>query len=338
MATNAPAESASATHSDVPLVGGILRRRRVPAWLMSLVLHATLVLALALTLEVAPRGGPVEQTASGGIVLVKHSDGHREYFDGGDESSVPQQSPTVASEKMSATALPSTAELPVDLSGVLPSTGDLVGTGNVGGVLPNAGELTVGSGPGRAPGGSTKTQVFGVQGSGSKFIYVFDRSGSMGGHRKAPLRAAKSELIASLADLDKIHQFQIIFYNERPNIFNPSGSTPRLIWGDQRGKTLAGRFVQSIVAAGGTRHMEALTMAVKLRPDVIFFLTDAKEPQMTEEQLQTIRRLNRHAEASINTIEFGYGAADKTTENFLVRLARENHGQHVYVDISKLPP
>ena len=38
----------------------------------------------------------------------------------------------------------------------------------------------------------------------------------------------------------------------------------------------------------------------------------------------------------INTIEFGYGPATES-DNFLIRLARQNHGQHVYVDISQLP-
>ena len=38
----------------------------------------------------------------------------------------------------------------------------------------------------------------------------------------------------------------------------------------------------------------------------------------------------------INTIEFGYGPAFES-DNFLIRLARQNHGKHVYVDISQLP-
>jgi hypothetical protein len=39
---------------------------------------------------------------------------------------------------------------------------------------------------------------------------------------------------------------------------------------------------------------------------------------------------------SINAIEFGYGP-QSGADNFLVRLARQNNGMHVYVDVSQLP-
>ena len=70
-----------------------------------------------------------------------------------------------------------------------------------------------------------------------------------------------------------------------------------------------------------------------MAPDVVFFLTDADEPRMSEKQLARVRRLNRGA--TINTVEFGYGA-QRSAENFLVELARGNGGKHVYVDVSKL--
>ena len=47
-------------------------------------------------------------------------------------------------------------------------------------------------------------------------------------------------------------------------------------------------------------------MALRMSPDVIFFLTDADEPRMTSEQLAHVAQINPGT--SINTIEFGYGA------------------------------
>jgi hypothetical protein len=67
---------------------------------------------------------------------------------------------------------------------------------------------------------------------------------------------------------------------------------------------------------------------------VIFFLTDADEPRMTTQQLARIAHMNQGT--SINAIEFGYGAQSEA-DNFLVRLARQNCGKHVYVDVSRLP-
>ena len=171
-------------------------------------------------------------------------------------------------------------------------------------------------------------------GEGRKFVYVFDRSGSMDGHAAQPLSAAKAELIASLKDLGQLQQFQIVFYNEQPRVFNPTGVAGRLVFGTDQNKQLAQKFVGSITAFGNTRHEEALALALRMSPDVVFFLTDADEPRMTSEELARIARLNPGA--TINTIEFGYGAL-LDRDNFLVKLAAQNNGTHVYVDVSKLP-
>ena len=137
--------------------------------------------------------------------------------------------------------------------------------------------------------GKTTTSVFGVSGTGSTFVYVFDRSASMKGR---PLAAAKQQLKNSLGDLDKVHQFHIIFYNEAPRDFRFKGQTAKLVFADEEGKSAAITFVDTITAVGATRHMPAITMALGMRPDVIFFLTDADEPQLTELELRRIQRMN----------------------------------------------
>jgi hypothetical protein len=305
-------------------------RHPLPAWLLSLSLHLALLLTLGLTLRTLPRGGAAEPDRAGGIVLVRQTDQRREYFDAQSTGAQfpAQQHAQIARQS----ALPDAGELPVDFSGILPRAEQVVGQGVASG-LPGASDLTSGPGVSRQIGGSVQTSVFGTTGIGSKFVYVFDRSGSMSGHGGRPLLAAKSQLIASLRDLDRIHQFQIIFYNERPRIFNPTGGTPRLVWGDESSKELAHRFVQGIAANGGTRHLQALKLALGMSPDVVFFLTDADEPHLTPDELLLIRRWNRAT--MINAIEFGYGPSIGDN-NFLVRLARENGGQHAYVDISQL--
>jgi hypothetical protein len=74
-------------------------------------------------------------------------------------------------------------------------------------------------------------------------------------------------------------------------------------------------------------------LALRFSPDVIFFLTDADQPALSPAQLLRIRRLNA-GRAAINTIEFGLGPA-VGRENFLTRLAQENGGQYVYINISR---
>lgn len=309
-------------------------RRRVPAWLMSGVLHFTVFLTLSFLLRFTPRGDTLEPNRAGGIVLVKNSQGKTQYLsEGGPEGSV--TSHASASTESGSSPLPSAADVPVNLAGMLPSRSEGAGLGGTAGdALPSAGALTAGGGTGKGIGGQVQTGVFGVQGTGRKFVYVFDRSGSMEGYGGRPLAAAKSELIASLENLQSIHQFQIIFYNDKPQVMNLAGYEGRLAFGDDASKRAAARFVSGIVADGGTQHMEAIKKAVALQPDVIFFLTDADEPQIRPDELAKIRIWNK-SEAIINTIEFGAGPPSGS-DNFLKKLARQNRGQHVYVDVTRL--
>jgi hypothetical protein len=181
-------------------------------------------------------------------------------------------------------------------------------------------------------GGKGRTSLFGLVGEGYKFVYVFDRSGSMGGEGRKSLRAVKAELIQSLKNLDTVHQFQIVFYNERPVLFNPSGTPGRLAFATEENKERVTNFLDSITAAGGTDHEAALKLAIRLQPDVIFFLTDADDPKLTAAQLAKIR--HQAAGVIINAIEFGPGPKPRQP-SFLANLAKQNGGGYVYVDISK---
>jgi VWA domain-containing protein len=178
---------------------------------------------------------------------------------------------------------------------------------------------------------SAETHVFGVRGRGSRFVYVFDRSSSMEG---APLAAAKRELIASLHSLQANHQFQIIFYNEEPHVMPDfRGRASAMVFANEPGKRLAANFVGSVSPHGSTDHLRALRTALAMRPDVIFLLTDASEPQLSAAELATIRRLNERT--TISAIEFGLGSASPQY-NFLQQLAAQNGGQHTYVDLLRL--
>lgn len=309
---------------------------RFPAWMLSLTLHTLLLLALGLMVRVTHRGAGLELARGGGIVLARNVDGAEEYFGEGDVAS---EEALDSPSQSAASALPTPQEMPLDVTGALPSAALASAGTDLGDALPSASGLTGGMRPsgGQVSGNQAKTSIFGAEGVGTKFAYVFDRSASMNGYQGRPLRAAKAELIASLQDLDKIHQFQIIFYNEHPTVFNPSQSqSPSMLFGDEPTKRLAQNFVRGVIAAGSTRHLEAIEMALGTQPDVIFFLTDANEPQLTSSQLESIRRYNRRVGATIHAIEFGAGP-NQGGLNFLRRLAEQNGGSYVYVDVTRLP-
>jgi hypothetical protein len=179
--------------------------------------------------------------------------------------------------------------------------------------------------------GKAQAAMFGLVGEGYKFAYVVDRSGSMGGAGKVALRAVKEELARSLETLDSIHQIQIIFYNEKPVLFNPSGARGRLAFATEANKQRAVRFMETITAEGGTRHDDALMQAIALHPDVIFWLTDGDKPQLTADEIEKIA--GKAAGIIIHAIEFGIGPAP-AEKSFLAVLARKTGGKYAYVDLS----
>jgi hypothetical protein len=182
--------------------------------------------------------------------------------------------------------------------------------------------------------GRGEAQLFGLSGTGRRFVYVIDCSASMSAYQSRPFLAAKRELIASLQALESSHQFQVIFYNDSPIIMTMGGSrSPQMVVANERGKRLAEQFIGGIFADGSARHLEALRLALSLRPDAIFFLTDAKPPQLTPQELRQVQLLNKTT--AINTIEFGAGPPIGQ-DNFLVQLAFQNSGRHTYVDVTRL--
>ena len=307
-------------------------RPEVPAWLISMLLHLSVLTVLGLTLRLAPQpAAGTERTAEVGIVL-KHQDGEKEYYAG--EQDGGSQSPAPAAPGTTSLAEALRQAAPLDPTDVLPKVDDVVGLGMLeGGGVPSAGKAAGGPPAGRELGGGKgRTSFMGVEAEGYKFAYVLDRSASMDGAGRSPLDFAKAELIASLQSLGNTHQFLIVFYNEHPTVFNPSGRAWKLAFANEQNKNRARRFIGSITAAGGTRHEEALVAAIKTQPDVIFFLTDADEPRLSAGQLDKIHRMA--GGISINTIEFGFGPKSGSA-SFLAELARQNDGEYVYVDITR---
>jgi len=314
-------------------------RVNLPSWLVSLVVHMALVLMLFWTVETRPRGLNSSVRDTGMVSLTSEPvDVETEQYEDEGQPQPAQPATIVAAE---AGSPGDTGEIfddkpPVDATAALPKENNTIGLTSVepGGAT-GAGGFTRGSaGTAMPQGGRARTRVFGIEAEGHKFVYVFDRSGSMGGSsRNSPLNTAKAELLASLEGLGDTHQFQIIFYNEQPTIFALAGQPGKLVFGNEQNKASAQKFVRGIIADGGTRHLEALELALKLHPDVIFFLTDADQPELSPAQLAKISRINGGS-CSINAIEFGLGP-EIGNDNFLVRLARENGGRHTYIDVSR---
>jgi hypothetical protein len=177
------------------------------------------------------------------------------------------------------------------------------------------------------------TKLYGIEAEGAKFVYVFDRSASMSIARGKPLAAAKKELIASLTPLERVHQFYLIFYNQEARAFQPGADAGKLIFGTDANKAAAERFINGIQPEGATDHYLALSLALKMRPDVIFLLTDGDaKDDLTEAELAKLAKQNATA-TKIHVIQF---TADLPTGVNLKTLAKDNQGEFKSVSLKEL--
>lgn len=307
-----------------------LERSKLPAWFLSMVLHTMILLTMAMLWTPQPKGTGGERGGPVGIAVVVDQAGKESYFLSGSES---DQEASEVSAEAAMSSLPKdsgSTETQDLLKGLLPTV-------TAGGATAAAsGDTGLGSGNSQLSGGSgiskVKTQIFGVEGEGNRFVYVFDRSDSMNGFEGKPLRQAKIELGNSINSLGPSHQFQIIFYNDHPLPYGGS-QRPRLLYGDERDKELALRFVRDMGGNGGTNHVDALLMALAMSPDVIFFLTDADDNPGAQKIEKIIQRADRIG-ATIHCIQFGTGNRSFSS-NWIDQLAERTRGKYKYIDVAE---
>jgi hypothetical protein len=312
-------------------------RRQAPAWIFSCTFHVAILFLLAWFWQPIRKGTGETSDRPVGIAIASSTTAGREYFLS--ESSSSDSAASSANASNNADATGSAAEAPLDmgelLSGLEAGGGEATGDLNSKVGSSGLGEMgaEIGSG-GNVP--KATTSVFGVTGTGTRFVYVFDRSDSMNGYNGKPLATAKRELINSLKSLQQVHQFQIVFYNDAPTFFRGvTSNTPKMLYGDDSSKLAAADFVRSMMATGGTEHANAIRMALAMGPDVIFFLTDAADPPMKNSQMQQIIDRATRNGTTIHCIEFGAGASNGAG-GWIAELAEETSGEYRYVDVQQL--
>ncbi len=318
---------------------------RWPSWMASMLLHAMVFLLLAWLWRPYSNGSQGERDRPIGIAVVHHSQSGTEYFleaGGSADNAFDQPSAAALAKTMAAisknktTGAMSTEELLGEFSGIGKASlgGEATGTGTGSSGLTGLGSSGVGAGKDKV--GSTKTNVFGIEGYGNSFVYVFDRSESMNGYEGAPLRMAKRELAASLQSLTSVNQFQIIFYNDEPAPYRGSLSRSRgLIFATDTEKQSASIFVKGITGLGGTEHLPALRKGIDLGSDVIFFLTDAAGENFKHNEIIDITERCLSRRTTIHSIEFGTGISPGT-DRWIEQLATRTGGKYRYLDVTNI--
>jgi hypothetical protein len=176
--------------------------------------------------------------------------------------------------------------------------------------------------------GQGGTSLFGIWDKGERFVYVIDRSSSMEHYGK--LAAARRELESSLGRLEDSIEFHVLLYNQQVQPLNVRGSNG-LVRATAINKNGVLKQLRLVLPDGGTQHGLALQAALKLRPTVVYFLTDAEDPGLTDRDIGTVARQLKGA-TRVHCIQFGEMPGQAPTAgNWLQKLAEATGGRYVHV-------
>jgi len=182
--------------------------------------------------------------------------------------------------------------------------------------------IGTGRGLSNGAGNGTAGAFFGMKAAGQSVVYVVDCSSSMNvKHTTAATRfhRLKLELLSSVASMKPSQSFYIIFFNDQP-IPMPARSMQPARPELQRQYL---EWMARMRANGLTNPLSSMQMALRLRPDVIYFLTDGNFNFRTATALSRIRQ----PRSVIHTITFG----EREAEPLMKSIAVANRGTYRFI-------
>lgn len=164
-----------------------------------------------------------------------------------------------------------------------------------------------GKGQGAGNGVGDGRQFFGLATEGQSFVYVLDCSMSMNhphdSEFKTRFRRMKQELVNSVTSLKPDQQFFIVFFNHEA-IPMP---TDRLVSAAPENLHHFLTWMDQVPARGDTDPTVALQLALRLQPDVIYFLTDGSFSPAANDIVRQIQQ----PRTAIHTFSFAPWLTDK---------------------------
>ena len=320
------------------------------AWAMSLIMHVTLLFSICFLWTHQSLRGIAESEAEkpvGIVIASTTSDSNAiEYFDKTTYSDEAKATETTKAETNALTFKQPLTLPDIDLPGldslasnsaVTPASNALNG-GKLADGLPTIGpsseqvtteQSKLPSNASRGPTG--EISIFGGQvAAGHDFVFVIDRSKSMGGQGLNALVAAQQQITQSLAGLKENHRFNIIAYHHRPTYFQAGNDMSTY---NKSNIKNVNDFFNGLAAFGGTDHEMGIIAALRYKPDIIFFLTDGGDPYLNQAQISDLRKYCG-GRTSIYSVQFGFGPLPEK-QNFMRRLAEDTGGHFHYVDMRK---
>ena len=346
-------EPPSPIPAEAPFETGPSTGSRKYSFLISVLTHVVLGVLLLWLGSFTVNHGTSETLRPGGIVLTQaDSDAETEYLTETDVmelDATPEEVADTASES-SAAAMPAPAlEAPeqiesLDLPGITPPkvTMDANTMAEVPSYSPDSVKYELSKDDlqqiakdraffkaQRPKGDATTVSIFGGGGvSGRKFVFVIDRSHSMGGEGLGVLDRARQELIGTINGLEDNHEFQIVAYHDSTIVI----SERKLLNATEDNKSRVAPFFENVGAFGATNHYYGLLVGLGFKPDVLMFMTDGGSPDLTPDEIKQVKKM-AGGKTQIHCIQFGSGSLQRTT-SFMKKIARENQGSFRYINVN----
>lgn len=180
-----------------------------------------------------------------------------------------------------------------------------------------------GDGVGDGQGSGAAGEFFPLDRPTGRFVFVVDASKSMNhkypGPAKTRFGRVKVELWRTIYRMVPEQKFFVVFFNTRAI---PMPATELRNGGTERQADLF-QWTASVRADGQTDPHEALLLAMRLQPDIIYFLTDG---EFNYKVVREVTQAN-FGGVTIHTLSLG----DDTGAKFLEEIAEKNRGTYRHI-------
>ena len=140
---------------------------------------------------------------------------------------------------------------------------------------------------------SKRGSFFGAQAYGDEFVYVVDMSTSMGersSYGRTRFEVARRELLRSINELKPSQKFCVFMFCYRTRVM--FDQRPRMLRATSSNKHRLAMWVKTLTLGAGTDPRLGTMMALRLKPDAIFLLSDG-EFNGQAKNLHAIRKIDR---------------------------------------------
>lgn len=214
--------------------------------------------------------------------------------------------------------------------------GDIAGLADGAGAgLANDGGGQGSDGEGDSADDGEGTEFFGVQGNGSKFVFVCDCSGSMSGLKWSELNRELSRCIGSLS---AGKSFYVIFFDgEMHPMFEPLAREPALLDATTENIEKTRQWIAGKSLGRNTSPCDSMKFAASLEPDAIFLLTDGEFSDYTAPYLRDFNK-KRAAKGKPKVVVHTIGFFSSKHQMVLERIAKDSGGTYRFVGGPAPPP